>query len=411
MYVSLVGVNYSTTPIRVREKLAISKDRLYHNLLLLRQYVAHGIILATCNRTEVYAMDSAEEASINFLSAMSGVSFADLLPHIYLSKNETAFRHLFDVASGLDSMIVGEFEVLGQVRHALEVAERAGMVNLPLRHIFQSAIRAGRRVRKETGIGKNPLSISSVAVDLAAKVVGNLERSKVLVIGAGQAGKLVAKAVRKRGASQITIASRSEERASILAAMLGGSSISLDNLKPELTTSDIVISCTGAPHSILKVSTIDEVMSTRPNRPLVIIDIAVPRDVEPEVKQVSNVFLYDIDDLTQVSELNRQQREGEIEKAGEIIADEVSKFVSWWQAFEVRPVVSALMKKAEEIRCAQLNKTLRKLPSLSDEERANIEAMTKSIVQKLLHQPLQNLKKNKEGYIQVVSELFGLNEK
>ena len=215
MYVSLVGLNHSTTPVTIREKVAISVEQLDNSLLLLRHYVPHGIILSTCNRTEVYAIGShpIEEAIINFLNTITGVSFADLLPHIYLRENETAFRHLFRIASWLDSMIVGEYEVLGQVRQALEAAENAKMVNLPLRHVFQSAIRTGRRVREETGISRNALSVSSVAVDLATEIVNNLESCKILVIGAGEAGRLVAKEAKERGVSQIVVASRTQERA------------------------------------------------------------------------------------------------------------------------------------------------------------------------------------------------------
>jgi len=416
MKVCVVGVNHNTAPIATLGKVAISGHRLQDALLLLHNYVSQGIILSTCNRVEVYTLadksSSAEFASINFLKAQANLSGSDLLPHIYAYHGEVAIRHLFKVASGLDSMIIGEFEILGQVRRAVEEAQKGHLLGLPLLNLFRRAVRVGRRVRNETGISRNALSVSSVAVDLAAGVVGNIRRSRVLVIGAGEAGRLVAKAVRERGASQITVASRSEERASTLVAMLGGSSVSMDNLKHELTTSDIVISCTGAPHLILKVPIVEEAMSARSKRPLVIIDIAVPRDVEPEVKQVSHVFLYDIDDLTKVSELNSRQRQREVQRAMEIIDEEVKKFTSWWQALEVKPTISALVKKAENIRQAQLNLTLKKLPRLSNEERANIEAMTKSIVQKILHEPLQCLKKNtdkKEGYIQAINELFGLN--
>ena len=190
MNISLVGVNHSSTPISIREKMAINVEQLENSLLILRNYVPHGIILSTCNRTEVYAIGSysAEEAIINFLNTMTGVSFVDLLPYIYLHENNTAFRHLFRIASGLDSMIIGEYEVLGQVRQALMAAENADMVTAPLRYVFQSAIRAGRQVREETGISKNALSVSSVAVDLTAKIVNKLENSKMMVIGAGEAG-------------------------------------------------------------------------------------------------------------------------------------------------------------------------------------------------------------------------------
>lgn len=415
MYVSAVGVNHSTSPVRFREKLAISNEALYDGLKLLRQHVPDGIILSTCNRTEVYAMDShpAEEASINFLNAVTRVSFTDLLPHIYLHKNETAFKHLFSIASGLDSMIIGEFEILGQVGQALEAAEKMSMVNLPLRSMFQSAIRTGRRVRDETGISKNALSASSVALDLASKVAGDLSNCKILVIGTGEVGRLVIKIARDRGTSRIVVASRTLERASALAETLGGIPISLDNLQEELSTCNIVVACTGAPHPILGINCVREAMRKRPELPLAIIDIAVPRNVESGVEQIDNVFLYNIDDLTQITDLNRKQREAEIEKALVIITAEVSKFASWWRALDVRPVVSALMKKAENIRCTQLKKTLKKLPSLSNEERESLDAMTRSIITKILKEPIQYLKVNANhnlDYTDMVSRLFQLNE-
>ncbi len=416
MYVSLVGVNYSTTPIKFREKLAISTDRLNDSLLLLSQYVSHGIILSTCNRTEVYAMDNnpAEEASINFLNALTGVSFADLLPHIYLRKNETVFGHLFRVASGLESMVIGEYEVLGQVRQALENAEKRGMVNLPLRHIFQSAIRTGRRVREETGISKNALSVSSVAVELAVKVVGNLRNCKMLVIGAGEAGKLVAKAASDRGVSQIVVASRTQERASNLTEMLGGIPISINNMGEELDTCNIIVTCADAPHCILDVLQVEAAMRRRPELPLVIIDIAVPRNVEAAVTQIKNVFLYNIDDFSQISEQNRWQRESEVRKVEKIISAEMAKFASWWQGFKVRPLIRAMMSKAEEIRRSHLERTVKKLPPLSDEERYTLEMMTKAIVAKILKDPINNLKANghsNRDYAEMVKELFQLSEK
>jgi glutamyl-tRNA reductase len=416
MHVSLVGVNHNTTPLRFLEKLAITTPQLHDSLLLLRQQVSHGIILSTCNRTEVYAVASdvypIEQSSINFLKTRADISDDDLLPHIYRHKDETVFEHLFRVASGLDSMIIGEFEVLGQVGRALEAAEKARMVNLPLRNLFRHAIRTGRRVREETLISKNALSVSSVAVDLATRIVGDLSSCKILVVGAGETGRLVAKAAKKRGASQIIVYNRSRERASALAEALGTAMVASGNLMEELSTADIAISCTAAPHIVLKLHQVEKAMSTRPNRPLVIIDIAVPRDVDPGVKLIKNVFLHNIDNLTETSASNRKQREGEIQRALGIIKDEVDKFTSWWQALEVRPLVSAMTKKGENIRRAQLDKTLKKLQGLSDEERGRLEAMTKAIVTKILNDPIQYLKKNphnKQDYIQMVNELFQLN--
>jgi len=353
-----------------------------------------------------------EQSSINFLKTRADISDDDLLPHIYRLKDETVFEHLFRVASGLDSMIIGEFEVLGQVGRALEAAEKARMVNLPLRNLFRHAIRTGRRVREETLISKNALSISSVAVDLATRIVGDLSSCKILVIGAGEAGRLVAKAARKRRASQIIVYNRSRERASALAEALGTAMVTSGNLTEELSTADIAISCTAAPHIVLKLHQVEKAMSTRPNRPLVIIDIAVPRDVDPGVKLIKNVFLHNIDNLTETSASNRKQREGEIQRAIGIIKDEVDKFTTWWQALEVRPLVSAMTKKGEDIRRAQLDKTLKKLQGLSDEERDSLEAMTKAIVTKILNDPIQYLKKNahnEQDYIQLVNELFRLN--
>jgi glutamyl-tRNA reductase len=418
MHVSVVGVNHNTTPLRFLEKLAITTPQLHNSLLLLRQQVSHAIILSTCNRTEVYAVASdaypIEQSSINFLKTRADISDDDLLSHIYRHKGVTVFEHLFRVASGLDSMIIGEFEVLGQVGRALEAAEKTRMVNLPLRNLFRHAIRTGRRVREETLISKNALSVSSVAVDLATRIVGDLSSCKILVIGAGEAGKLVAKAARDRGASQIIVYNRSWERASALAEALGTAMVASGNLMEELSTADIAISCTAAPHLVLKLHQVEKAMSTRPNRPLVIIDIAVPRDVDPGVKLIKNVFLHNIDNLTETSELTRKQREGEVQKAIGIIKDEVDKFTTWWQALEVKPVVSAMTKKGEDIRLAQLDKTLKKLQGLSDEERDNLEAMTKAIVTKMLNDPIQYLKKNprnKQDYIQMVNELFRLNRR
>ena len=415
MHFSLVGVNHRTAPIAIREKASIRVGKLHESLSLLRAYVPQGIILSTCNRAEVYTTGSdshfSEEASLNFLKVHLDIPETDLLQYAYVAEGEAAAEHLFRIACGLDSMIVGEFEVLGQVKHALDTAEKTRMANLQLRHIFQSVIRTGRRVREETGISKNALSVSSVAVDLAARVVGGLENCKMMVIGSGEAGRLVAKAARYRGVSQIFVVSRTPERASTLAAMLGGIPVSPNNLVEKLSTCNIVVTCAAAPHWVLNVRQVAAAMRNRPEFPLMIIDIAVPRNVEPAVEQINNVFLHNIDGLTQISALNRKQREDEIQRAVEIIAAEVANFVTWWRALEVRPVVSALMTKAENIRSAQLNKTLKKLRPLSEEERDSLEAMTKSIVTKILRDPVQYLKTKVNGndYAKMVSKLFHLN--
>jgi glutamyl-tRNA reductase len=416
MQIHVVGVNHSTTPIEIRERLAVSSAHVPDALSLLQKYVSQGLILSTCNRTEVYSISNSGGAShpgIDFLKAWANISNDDLLPYVYYYHGEAAVRHLFRVASGLDSMIIGEFEILGQVNQSLEEAKKAQMVEHPLRNLFHQALRVGRHVREKTGISKNALSVSSVAVALAAKAIGDLTRCKALVIGTGEAGRLVAKALKERGIAQITTTSRSYDKASTLAAALGGNSVDIGSLGRELATCDIAISCTGAPHLILDLKSVENAMHARSNRPLVIIDIAVPRDVEPRVGQINNVFLYDIDDFTHLSDLNLKQRETEIKKSMEIIEAEVKRFTTLWQAMEAKPVISSLVRKAEDIRQTQLDMTLKKLRSLSAEEQQSLDAMTKAIVRKILHEPIQYLKTNaqkRDDYITLVNELFQLDK-
>lgn len=416
MQISLVGVNHHTAPLEIRERAAIRNEMVGHCLSLLRNHVTHGVILSTCNRTEIYAVEDnsrgSEKSSLRFFQDYLNIPDSELLRHAYvLTKPRAVAEHLFRIACGLDSLIIGEYEVLGQVGNALEMAEKARMVNLPLRHLFQSAIRTGRRVREETGISKNALSVSSVAVDLATRAVGDLSRCRILVIGAGEAGRLVTKAARDRGTPEILVASRTRERASSLASLLGGKPIDINDVTAQLKTCNIVVTCADAPHWILDAQQVGAAMRQRPELPLVIIDIAVPRNVDPAVKQVNNVFLYNIDDLTEISEANRKQREDEIAHATEIVDAELDRLAEWWQALEIRPAVSALMEKAEQIRSTQMDKTLKKLPALSQEERDYLDAMTRSIIVKILKDPLDYLKSSTDGDgdgVEVISQLFRL---
>ena len=418
MHIFVAGVNHSTTPIEIREKLAVSTSQISNALDILGDYVQQGIILSTCNRTEIYSVGKSnsilQTGNIAFFKKWSKLPETDLLPYFYFYQDEAAVKHLFRVAAGLDSMIIGEFEILGQVKQSLEEAEKADLVDLPLRNLFLHALQVGRRVRERTGISKNALSVSSVAVDLAVKAIGDLNNRKALIIGTGEAGRLVAKALKERGISQITVTSRSQDNASGLATALEGKAVNISNLSKELGICDIVISCTGAPHTILDHQTVeDAMMNTRSHRPLVLIDIAVPRDIAPETRQIRNIFLYDIDDLIHLSELNRKQREKEVYSATKIIEAEVNRFNSWWQSAEVKPVIKNLTQKVEAIRRRQLELTLKRLPPLSSEELARLEAMTKSIVQKILHDPIQCLKENatdNDDYISLVNELFRLDK-
>jgi len=415
MHLNLAGINYTTAPINIREKTAISAEKLPGFLSHLRSYIPAGIILSTCNRTEIYTVGNdanlLKDVSLNFFKEQLKITDADVLQHIYLSSDLAAAEHLFRVACGLESMIIGEYEVLSQVSQALAAADKAGMANQPLRYIFQSAVTTGRRVRQETNISRNALSTSSVAVDLAAKVLGNLENSKIIIIGAGEAGRLVVKVARERGASQIIVVSRTLARAEALARQLDGMPVDLCDLRRELNTAHIVVTCASAPHWVLDARLVCQVMEARPHHPLVIIDIAVPRNVEPSVAEIANISLYNIDDLIKIINVNRVKRESEIEKAEAIVTGEMENFIRWWQELNVQPVISALMSKAELIRAAQLKKTIKKLHNLSNEEQENLEAMTRSIVTKILRDPVQYLKKNtgnNGNYAAMIDEIFKL---
>lgn len=413
-----VGVNYSSTPIDVREKLSIPKAQIQEALATLRDYVPRGIILDTCNRTEIYALSDdsqfAERALRQFLEDWSGVSSETLSRYLYVHHNYKAMRRLCKITSGLYSMILGEHEILGQVAHSLEEAEKARMVNPTLRRLFQHALSTGRKVREETGISHNALSVSSVAVDISTKVTGtDVRNCRVLLLGAGEAGKLVARAFVQRGTQNICVASRSFRRAQELAENLGARAIDIKELGIQMAESDIVISCTGSPHLVIHEDLVHKVMSWRPGRPLVIVDIAVPRDVEPRIQEMDNVTLYDIDDLNRIAGTNQEEREREIESALAIITSELEYLIEWWETLEAKPTIGRLMQMAEEIRQKQLDTTLKKLPPLTDEQQENLDAMTKAIVKKILHNPIQYLRKNghtNEEVVRVLRELFALDE-
>jgi glutamyl-tRNA reductase len=414
----MVGVNHDTTPVSVRERLSIPRAQMQQALDALRRYVPQGVILATCNRTEVYVLEedgcSVREAVCGFYREWAEIPEEELEPYLHHACNRSAMRHLSETAAGLRSMIVGEHEVLGQVGQALEEAEQAEMVNLPLRNLFQHAIRTGRRVREDTGISKNALSISSVAVDTATRLVGDIHDCRVLLIGAGEAGKLVARTFSKIGVSRIVVASRTLGSAQELASLLGGTAVAFEDIRLEMEAADILITCTGSPQFVIHHELVNGIMGPRRERPLVIVDIAVPRDVEPEVGRIEGVSVYDIDDFTHVSRANRKAREREIDRATEVVEEELERLVEWWQGLDAKPMISALMKMAEDIRRRQLKATLKKLPPLSEEERESLEAMTRAIVNKILHHPIKCLRSNGQrgkDFIGVVEELFDLDGK
>lgn len=412
MAILAAGVDYKTAPVRVRERLAVSGEGLAEALSALRRFVGHGVILSTCNRTEVYAApEGREEGRLRqFLSDHWGVPQEELSPYLWIYEQEEAVRHLFGVASGLDSMVLGEEQILGQVRQAMKASQAQGSLGPVLSHLFRSALRVGKRARTETAIARSALSVSSIAVDLARRTLGDLRSTAVLVVSAGEAGALTAKALIQTGAAKVLVASRTYERAEELAGKLGGRAIPFGELPQAVADCDIVISATGSPHFILSPDSVRQAMQERPGRPLLLIDIAVPRDIDPEVRKLDNVFLYNIDDLKQVAEANLQGREKEVVKVEKVIDAEMAEFLSWMNSRAVVPTIAALRSKADSIRERELAKALSKLPGLSEKERATIEALTRAIMNKVLHDPMVRLKGRSHISSQVVRELFALEE-
>jgi glutamyl-tRNA reductase len=419
-----LGLNHRTAPLDLREKLAIEVEELPLSLNQLGQRVGQAVVLSTCNRLEVYSLeqdDAGLAASLTeFLSAYSGMAPEELEPFLYQRQGEECVRHLFQVASGLDSMIVGESQILGQVRTAFSVASQEGHMRGPLSRLFHQALRVGRRVQRETQIGRHSRSVSQAAVRLARGLLGDLAQKRVLVIGAGDAGQLVARALSYAGVREMVVVNRTLWRAEDLARDLGGAAAPFDQLPLELESADVVISSTGSPGHVLDKATVQEAMAGRSGRPALLIDIAVPRDIDPRVKELDGVQLYDIDSLELVAEAEPEELRQDVARAEKIIDEELDKFIAWWESLDVVPVISAMRDQAEEMRQAEVAKTLQKvkhqwgdaLPSDCLERlTAQLEAMSAALVKKLLHNPTMYLREGRDSdRLQFTQDMFGLNE-
>lgn len=417
MEILTIGVNHTSAPVEVREKLALLPEELPQALAALGQHLPGALILSTCNRTEIYATVMKIEAGLKEVEAF----FRDyhhlepekLAPYLRQYRNEEAVRHLFAVASGIDSMVLGETEVLGQVGDALGVASEQGRVGKSLVRLFHHALRTGRRARTETGISRHALSVSSAAVQVARKVFDGLGQSRVLVISAGEAGKLTAKTLKDEGVARIGVANRTRAKAEALAGELGGEVVGFDSVPAALMEYDIVISATASAHFVISADMVGRAMERRGGRQLCLVDIAVPRDIDPECRQIAGVHLYNIDDLEAVTLANRAQREREKEKVEVIISDEVARYIEWQRDLDVVPVIVALQQKVEAVRQRELEKSLRKLEHLAPEDVKRIEDLTSALTRKLLHDPILTLKEQdgSKEFIESARELFRLNEK
>ncbi|MBI4496572.1 MAG: glutamyl-tRNA reductase [Chloroflexi bacterium] len=414
MVVLLVGISHHSAPVAVRERFALTGDDGDRMLRSLLEYVSHGAVLATCNRTEIYTTVRNAEVGTRhlqrFLSAWSAMPPDQVATFLYSASHDKAARHLFRVAAGLDSLILGEEQILGQVRDAMHLAHAHNSLDPALYALFRHALRSGKAAHTYTAISRKAVSVSAAAVALARDHFGSLAGCQVLVISAGEAGKLTARSLADSGAGAITVTSRTYERAAVLAASLGGRAVPFEDLPQALAQADVVVSSTAAPGYVLTADEVRAALAQRPERPLFLIDIAVPRDIDPAVGALSGVVLRNIDDLQRLAEANLNGRRQEVAKVEALVDREVRSFLEWWNRRDVIPTVAALRNQADAIRRAELERTLAHL-DLSEAERTRIDAMTNAIVKKLLHHPLTYLKANpdEQGYIEAVRTLFALD--
>jgi len=391
----LIGINHKTAPIELRERVAISRDELPEATRALAALpgVTECMIVSTCNRVEMLAaLESPETDVASFLQRHFGIERAILAPHIYEHRDQQAVRHLFRVASSLDSMVVGEPQILGQVKEAFSVARASGTISGQLEHLLQSAFAVAKRVRTETAIGSNSVSIASVAVELARKIFGSLHGRTVFLVGAGKMSELAARHLVQQGAGTILVTNRTIERAHQLAEPFEGRVIPFEKLYEASIEADIIISSTGAPHPIFRPEHGQAFMHRRRNRPMFFIDIAVPRDVDPAMNKLEGIFVYDIDDLQAVAASHMAERSAQATDAEALIAAEVERFHQRRRAVNVAPAIVSLQRQAEEIRQNELKRMQSKLGSLTAEQIAAVEALTRSLVNKFLHPPMQALK-------------------
>jgi glutamyl-tRNA reductase len=391
------GVSHKTAPLAEREALAFPRDTLTETLVRLRSEVGlqEAMILSTCNRVEIYAradQDGAPDAVASFVSAFHQRSPADLARLTYCLTEADAVRHAFRVASSLDSMVVGEPQILGQVKEGYRAAEEAGTLGSALNALRNRTLAAAKRARTETGLGSGAVSVSHVAVELAKKIFGELRDKNVLLVGAGKMSQLAARRLVDGGARATVVVGRTLERAAELAASLGGRAAPLDNLRDELAAADIVISGTGAPGTVIKVPDVEAARGPRRGRPLFLIDIAVPRDVEPQVAKLAGVFLYDLDDLHAVAEANLRERRKEAIAAEALVEREAREFLDWQKSRDAVPLLVELRRRGDEIRRHEIEKVRSRLGPLTKEQEDALESATAAIVNKLLHAPTVALK-------------------
>jgi glutamyl-tRNA reductase len=423
-HILLVGVNHTTAPVALRERLAMGGSILIEALTRFGQANGHGptllpegVILSTCNRLELYSVTAdlqrGREKLIGFLSGNRQVPVEEFADSLYIKSDGDAVLHLTRVACGLDSMLVGEPQILGQVTEAYRAALSYYATGPVLNTLFRHAVQAGKRARTETTISQHATSVPSAAALLAEQEMNSLEGRVVLVMGAGEMGQIAARSLVSRGARSIIVANRTYDRGLLLARELNGEAMTFDRQAEALVRADIVVTATDAPHLLLTTEKVRAAMAKRPERPMLIIDIAVPRDTDPAVAEIPGVRLFDIDDLQDVVNGNLAAREREIPQVEVIAAAEAGAFMQWLHTLGVVPTITDLRRRAESVSASELDKAFRRLGDVSEQDRQVITAMAHALVNKLLHEPTVRLKQHAaqgDGYryTEVVRELFGL---
>lgn len=401
MHIHCLGLNHTTAGIELREKLAFTENSVRAALARLGcgngvqpDAVSEMVILSTCNRVEIYAIapNRTFEALEGFLADVRDVPTTAFAPHMYRLLDHEAITHLFRVAAGLDSLVLGEPQILGQVMQAFELARGQNATGPVLSRLFQAALRAGKRARTETAISHNPASISSVAIRLAESEVRDLPNARVLVVGAGEMAELAVEALRKRGVAEVQVVNRTLARARMMADRWGGIASTFENLAEAINWADILVTSTGAPHTIISRELVADVMGQRAGRALAIIDIAVPRDVDPGVNEIPEVSLYDIDTLEKHLVYSLARREKEVPQVEAILAEVQAEFEDYLAMLDVIPLIAEMHQRAESIRQNELDKTLRRLPDLDAGQREHLDLLTQALVKKLLHAPITQLR-------------------
>ncbi|MEW6215485.1 MAG: glutamyl-tRNA reductase [Nitrospirota bacterium] len=419
MKVFVVGLNHKTADVDVREKLAFNGSRLEEGLIKFKELpdIEEAMILSTCNRVELYAnvrdTVKAFESIKTFLSEFHNLNRGSLDNALYIYDDINAVRHIFRVASSLDSMVIGEPQILGQLKDAFELALEKKTTGVLLNRLMKKAISVAKRVRTKTRIAENAVSISFAAVELAKKIFTDLSKRVFMLLGAGEMAELAARHLISNGVKEVIVSNRTYERACELAKEFNGRPVKFDEFIQEMVRADIVICSTGAPKYVLLKNQMQKVMKERKQRPAFIIDISVPRNIDPEINDLDNIYLYNIDDLQGVVDANIFERQKEAEKAEKIIEEEIETFLKWQSSLDSVPTIIALREKAEEIKKEELDKLLNKIPEIGEKEKKAIEYMASAIINKLIHPPTTALKEDSEDrdiLIAIIKRLYGIDD-